>query len=338
MIELQEISVAFLSRHKAGPAVHAVREASLRVERGEVFGIVGSSGAGKSTLVRTINLLERPDTGRVIVGGVDLTRLGDRELRRERQKIGMIFQHFNLMHTRTVWDNTAFALKVAGRSRAEIRQRVPELLALVGLSDKAKAYPDQLSGGQKQRVGIARALANHPELLLCDEPTSALDLETAAGVLALLKQINQQLGLTIVIISHEMAVIKAVCDRVAVMDAGHIVEQGTVYDIFARPSHPFTRELVDRTFNLDLPERHLNAIHGTLLKVLFLGEKAETPVLFEAAWRHGVAVNILHGKIEYIGDRAIGLLVVSLTGAPGPVGEAVAFIRDNTERVEVLHG
>jgi D-methionine transport system ATP-binding protein len=338
VIELHDISVAFKADPSLGTNILAVRDATLTVDRGEVFGIVGSSGAGKSTLLRTINLLERPGTGRVVVNGTDLTGLPQRELRRERQKIGMIFQHFNLMHTRTVWDNAAFALKVAGRSRAEIRQRVPEILALVGLTDKAGAYPDQLSGGQKQRVGIARALANHPELLLCDEPTSALDLETAASILALLKEINRKLGLTIVIISHEMAVIKAVCDRVAVMDAGRVVEQGTVYDIFSRPSHPFTRELVDRTFNLELPDRHLNAIDGTLLKILFLGEKAETPVLFEAAWRYGVAVNILHGKIEYIGDRAIGLLVVSLTGAAAPVGDAVAFIRENTERVEVLRG
>ena len=338
MLELKAISVAFPSGGGTEASIHAVRDASLTVQQGEVFGIVGSSGAGKSTLLRCINLLERPRSGQVLLNGTDLTLLPQRELRLERQRIGMIFQHFNLMHTRTVWDNAAFALKVAGRTRAEIRQRVPEILALVGLSDKARAYPDQLSGGQKQRVGIARALANRPELLLCDEPTSALDLETSAGVLALLKEINQKLGLTIVIISHEMAVIKAVCDRVAVMDNGRIVEQGEVYDIFARPGHPFTRELVDRTFNLDLPERHLNAINGTLLKVLFLGDKAETPVLFEAAWRFGVAVNILHGKIEYIGDRAIGLLVVSLTGAAIPVGEAVAFIRENTERVEVLHG
>lgn len=332
MIELRDISVAFPS------GIQAVREASLTVDQGEVFGIVGSSGAGKSTLVRTINLLERPGSGQVLVNGTDLTALGPRELRLERQKIGMIFQHFNLMHTRTVWDNAAFALKVAGCSRAEIRQRVPEILTLVGLADKAKAYPDQLSGGQKQRVGIARALANRPELLLCDEPTSALDLETAASILELLKEINRKLGLTIVIISHEMAVIKAVCDRVAVMDGGRIVEQGTVYDIFARPVHAFTRELVERTFNLDLPERHLRAINGTLLKVLFLGEKAETPVLFEASNRFGVAVNILHGKIEYIGDRAIGLLVVSLTGPAEPVAEAVGYIRDRTERVEVLNG
>jgi D-methionine transport system ATP-binding protein len=338
MIELRDVSVTFQPGGKADAPLHAVREASLTVDKGEVFGIVGSSGAGKSTLVRTINLLERPGTGQVIVGGVDLTRLGKLELRRARQKIGMIFQHFNLMHTRTVWDNVAFALKVADRPRAEIRQRVPEILSLVGLSDKAQAHPDQLSGGQKQRVGIARALANHPELLLCDEPTSALDLETAASILLLLKEINRKLGLTIVLISHEMSVIKAVCDRVAVMHEGRIVEQGTIFDIFARPRHPFTRELVDRTFNLELPERHFSAIHGTLLKVLFLGERAETPVLFEAARRFEVAVNILHGKIEYIGDQAIGLLVVALAGPEEAVARAVAFIRDSTERVEVLHG
>lgn len=339
MIQLQEISVAFTGKAQT---VHAVRNASLKIDSGEIFGIVGASGAGKSTLLRTINLLERPSSGRVVLAGRDITDLKGAELRRERQKIGMIFQHFNLMHTRTVYDNVAFALLTAGKSRAEIGQRVPELLGLVGLGDKANAYPAQLSGGQKQRVGIARAIANHPQVLLCDEPTSALDLETSAAILDLLKEINERLGITIVLISHEMSVIKKICTRVAVMNDGEVIEQNDVFSIFASPQQEFTRQLVEHTFNLDLPPRLTEDLRGTLLKILFLGEAAETPILSEVALRFGVSVNILHGKIEYINHRAIGLLVALLGshqdhGAAGGIGEAVEFIRNHTARVEVLH-
>lgn len=346
MIELQNISLSFRAKNHT---VDAVKNASVHIEPGEVFGIVGSSGAGKSSLLRTINLLERPTSGRVLLDGKDITDLKGAALRRERQKIGMIFQHFNLMHTRTVYDNTAFALRIAGKSEEEIRARVPEILSLVGLADKAKAYPSQLSGGQKQRVGIARAIANRPEVLLCDEPTSALDLETAASILELLKEINQKLGITIVLISHEMSVIKAICNRVAVMDAGAIVEQNRVYEVFARPQHEFTRQLVEHTFNLDLPPHLTKDLQGTLLKILFLGDKAEQPILAEAAFRYGVSVNILHGKIEYINRQPVGLLVVLLNDMalqPQPttadqhksrVEAAVCFIRNNTAQVEVLH-
>lgn len=343
MIELLNISVSYVSKNHR---VDAVKNASLVVEQGEVFGIVGSSGAGKSSLLRTINLLERPTSGRVLLDGKDITNLSGAALRIERQKIGMIFQHFNLMHTRTVYDNAAFALRVAGKSDEEISQRVPEILNLVGLSDKAKAYPSQLSGGQKQRVGIARAIANHPEVLLCDEPTSALDLETAASILELLKEINQKLGITIVLISHEMSVIKSICQRVAVMDAGAIVELNSVYEVFARPKHEFTRQLVERTFNLDLPERLTNNLPGTLLKILFLGEKAEQAILAEAAFRYGVSVNILHGKIEYIDRQPVGLLVVLLSSMPlqpasgdgaSRIEAVICFIRNNAAQVEVIH-
>ena len=326
-------------------------KASLSIRAGEIFGIVGASGAGKSSLLRTINLLERPSAGRVWLDGKDITDLRGPALRRERQKTGMIFQHFNLMHTRTVFDNVAFALRVAGKSAADIAARVPEILDLVGLNDKRRAYPSQLSGGQKQRVGIARAIANHPAVLLCDEPTSALDLETAAAILDLLKEINRRLGITIVLISHEMSVIKTICGQVAVMDSGQVVEQGDVYDIFAQPEHPFTRQLVDRTFNLALPKRLTENLQGTLLKILFLGERAEHPLLSEAALRFGVSVNILHGKIEYINNRALGLLVALLgeleqrtTQAAhftepltGRIAAAVDFIREGSARVEVLH-
>ncbi|WP_319244666.1 ATP-binding cassette domain-containing protein [uncultured Propionivibrio sp.] len=337
MIELDDISVAFAAK---GQHVQAVKHASLRIRAGEIFGIVGSSGAGKSTLLRTINLLERPDSGRVRLDGQDITDLKGAALRRERQKIGMIFQHFNLMHTCTVRENVAFTLHIAGATRQEIDRRVPELLGLVGLSDKAEAYPSQLSGGQKQRVGIARAIANHPEVLLCDEPTSALDLETSAAILELLREINTRLGITIVLISHEMAVIKKICTRVAVMDQGEVIEQGDVYDIFATPQHAFTQQLVEHTFNLELPERVTRDLQGTLLKILFLGERAEHPVLSEATLRYGLSVNILHGKIEYINHRPIGLLIALLRdrgGGPSRIDEAVDFVRNSTARVEILH-
>ena len=344
MIELENIVVDFEVR---GQRVQAVDHVSLTIAQGEVFGIVGASGAGKSTLLRTINLLERPRAGRVVVAGNDITGLRGEALRQARQKTGMIFQHFNLMQNRTVYDNAAFALRVAGKSPEEIARRVPEILQLVGLEDKAQAYPAQLSGGQKQRVGIARAVANHPEVLLCDEPTSALDLETSAAILDLLKEINERLGITIVLISHEMAVIKKICTRVAVMEGGKVVEQGEAYDIFATPQHAFTRQLVEHTFNLDLPPHLTVDRSGTLLKLLFLGDQAEEGVLSAVSLRFGVAVNILHGKIEYIGHRAVGLLVVLLADSPDArsdassyadrLSDAVRYITTQASHVEVLH-
>lgn len=334
MIELAEISVRFPSN---SGDFFAVREASLNIPKGEIFGIVGSSGAGKSTLLRTINLLERPSNGSVKIDGEDITRLQGGKLRAKRQRIGMIFQHFNLMHTKNVFDNVAFALLIAGSTGSEIQKRVPELLELVGLADKAEAYPSQLSGGQKQRVGIARALANRPDLLLCDEPTSALDLETSASILQLLGDINRKLSLTIVIISHEMSVIKSICHRVAVMDQGLIVEEGPVYEVFANPMHAFTKQLVDRTFNLEIPERHLANFNGALLKVLFRGDRAEEPLLSRTVAEFEVTVNILHGKIEYITDRPLGLLVVSVEGEKNTVRKAIEYIKENTARVEIIH-
>lgn len=338
MIQLDAVSVHFSQGKQRG--TQAVDKVSLHIRRGEVFGIVGTSGAGKSTLLRTINLLQRPGAGTVMVGGLAISRLEGKALREARQKIGMIFQHFNLMQTRTVAENVAFSLKAAGKSRDEIARRVPEMLHLVGLSDKADVYPARLSGGQKQRVGIARAIANHPEVLLCDEPTSALDLETSAAILALLKEINQQLGITIVLISHEMSVIKAVCDRVAVMTQGRVVEEGDVFDIFAAPQQAFTRQLVSHTLNLELPARLTEDLRGTLLKILFVGDSAEQPVLSDVATRYGVSVNILHGKIEYIGTRALGILVVLLTHATDDtrISAAIAYLQSRTAQVEVLHG
>ncbi|WNP33648.1 virulence-associated ABC transporter ATP-binding protein SfbB [Enterobacter kobei] len=338
MIEIDNVCVDFPAGR--GPTTRAVDDVSLRIAPGEIFGIVGTSGAGKSTLLRTLNALQRPSQGSIRINGVEISALEGVTLRRARQRIGMIFQHFNLMHTRTVAQNVAFSLKAAGWERAKIAPRVAEILQLVGLADKANRYPVQLSGGQKQRVGIARAIANHPDVLLCDEPTSALDLETSATILALLKQINDTLGITIVLITHEMNVIKTICDRVAVMSGGKVVEMGEVFDIFAHPQHAFTQQLVSHTLNLTLPERLQQHLPGQLLKILFIGDSAEQPVLSDAAIRFGVAVNILHGKIEYLGERALGILVVQLTAPSNPtaVDAAVDYIRNRTARVEVIRG
>ncbi|WP_435947463.1 virulence-associated ABC transporter ATP-binding protein SfbB [Dryocola sp. BD586] len=338
MIDLDKVCVDFPAGR--GQTSRAVDDVSLHIASGEIFGIVGTSGAGKSTLLRTLNALQRPSQGSVKIAGTEITALEGGQLRKARQRIGMIFQHFNLMHTRTVSQNVAFSLKAAGWERGKIAPRVAEILSLVGLEDKAGRYPVQLSGGQKQRVGIARAIANHPDVLLCDEPTSALDLETSATILALLKQINQQLGITIVLITHEMNVIKSICDRVAVMSGGKVVEAGEVFDIFAHPQHAFTRQLVSHTLNLTLPARLQQHLHGSLLKILFIGDSAEQPVLSDVAVKFGVAVNILHGKIEYIGEKALGILVVQLTAPhnPAAVDAAVEHIRARTARVEVING
>ena len=247
MIQLTDVSKIFKTPHGE---VRACQEINLEIKQGEIFGIIGFSGAGKSTLVRCINLLERPTTGSVIVDGQDLTKQKASELRQSRKKIGMIFQHFNLMPSRTVAKNVAFPLKGSGLSKQEIKQKVASLLELVELSDKASAYPSQLSGGQKQRVAIARALANDPKVLLCDEATSALDPQTTQSILKLLKDLNQKLGLTIVLITHEMAVIKEICSRVAVMEEGRIKEIGNVVDIFAHPKAEITRNFIATTSNL----------------------------------------------------------------------------------------
>lgn len=338
MIKLDKVCVDFSTGR--GPSTRAVSDVSLTIAAGEIFGIVGTSGAGKSTLLRTLNALQRPSAGSVNVNAVEISSLDGADLRKARQRIGMIFQHFNLMHTRTVAQNVAFSLKAAGWERSKIAPRVTEILALVGLTDKADRYPVQLSGGQKQRVGIARGIANHPDVLLCDEPTSALDLETSATILALLKKINAQMGITIVLITHEMNVIKSICDRVAVMSGGVVVEMGDVFDVFAHPQHAFTQQLVSHTLNLTLPERLRQHLPGQLLKILFIGDSAEQPVLSEVAVKFGVAVNILHGKIEYIGERALGILVVQLTAQDNPsaVALAVEHIRQRTAQVEVIRG
>jgi D-methionine transport system ATP-binding protein len=335
MIELKDIEVCFES---AGKELRAVRGVSLTIETGQSYGIVGTSGAGKSTLMRTINLLQRPDSGRVLLDGRDLTDLAEPELRAVRSKIGMIFQHFNLFMRKSVYENVAFPLRIAGASKEEIESRVPELLGLVSLEDKAQAYPAKLSGGQKQRVGIARALANRPSVLLCDEPTSALDLETTAQILELLKTINRELGITIVLISHEMAVIKQACRRVAVMTGGEIVEEGPVYNIFSSPQHAYTRQLVESTFDLELPARVLSDAKGPILEITYKGGDAEKPVLSEATKELGVSFNILLGKIEYIDDKPLGILIVEASCGREELDPVIEYLGHRGVAVELIRG
>jgi D-methionine transport system ATP-binding protein len=335
MVRIKDLSVTF----KTGPsAVYAVKNADLTISEGEIFGIVGTSGAGKSTLLRAINLLQKPTSGAISIDNNDITNVKGKALRSVRQSIGMVFQHFNLLYAKTVAENIAFPLRIAGKKKEDINKRVPELLELVGLSDKSSAYPSKLSGGQKQRVGIARALANSPKILLCDEPTSALDLETTNSILDLLSNINKKLGITIVLISHEMTVVKKICTKVAVMSEGKIVEIGNAYDIFAAPIHPFTRQLVEHTLDLELPERLLKDIRGTLIKVVYQGDKAEEPVISDTLRKHAVRFNVLHGKIEYINGRPLGVLLLDATGDNEELLKSVEYLKTRTASVEVLHG
>lgn len=314
----------------------AIDDVSLTINKGEIFGIIGYSGAGKSTLLRCLNLLETPTTGNVIVDGKDLTTLTKKEVRIERQKIGMIFQHFYLISAKKVYDNVAHSLKAAGKSKAEIKKRVPELLKMVGLEDRAGHYPAQLSGGQKQRVGIARALANEPKILLCDEATSALDPTTTESILALLKDINEKMGITIVLITHEMEVIQKICDRIAVMENGAVIEYGDIYDLFSNPQTELTKQFVSTVHSLKLPERLRQGRTGSIVQITFRGETAEEGIIAETLRKFDVNINILHGQITYIKDKPLGTLIIELTGDHAKVLSAIDYIKGRTDQVEVL--
>jgi D-methionine transport system ATP-binding protein len=320
-----------------GRAIPALHPTDMTIETGEVFGIVGHSGAGKSTLVRLINLLEPPTGGRILIDDEDITRYSAAELRAFRRKAGMIFQHFNLLSSKTVTGNIAFPMILAGiYSKVEIRDRVQELLALVGLSDHAEKYPSQLSGGQKQRVGIARALACRPTILLCDEATSALDPQTTQSVLKLLGDINRELGLTIVLITHEMDVVRRVCDRVAVMDAGRVVELGPVSDVFLHPKHPTTRDFVFESENVDSQamQKDLQSADGRIMRLTFKGEATYKPLLGRVARESGVDFSILAGRIDHIKDTPYGQLTLSLVG--GDLATAMSALEAADVHVEVL--
>jgi len=333
--------IQFDNVHKAyrvnGRDIPALQATSLQIGAGEIFGLIGHSGAGKSTLLRLINRLEEPSGGRILIDGEDSTALDARALRRLRQRIGMIFQHFNLLASKTVADNVALPLKLAGElPREAIDARVAALLARVGLSAHADKYPAQLSGGQKQRVGIARALATEPKILLCDEATSALDPQTTAQVLQLLAEINRELQLTIVLITHEMDVIRRVCDRVAVMDGGAIVEQGAVADVFLHPQHPTTRRFVLEAEHVDEGEQRDDFAHvpGRILRLTFRGEATYAPLLGQVARDTGVDYSILAGRIDRIRETPYGQLTLALTG--GDLDAALARLDAADVHVEVL--
>lgn len=341
MIQLTDVSKIFKTPHGE---VRACQEINLEIKQGEIFGIIGFSGAGKSTLVRCINLLERPTTGSVIVDGQDLTKQKASELRQSRKKIGMIFQHFNLMPSRTVAKNVAFPLKGSGLSKQEIKQKVASLLELVELSNKASAYPSQLSGGQKQRVAIARALANDPKVLLCDEATSALDPQTTQSILKLLKDLNKKLGLTIVLITHEMAVIKEICSRVAVMEEGRIKEIGNVVDIFAHPKAEITRNFIATTSNLtkigDLLKENAKVVQlnpgEQLLMLTYSPHNTNEPLISAISRKFDIDANIIFGNVEVLQHQSLGSLVVKLSGEQSHIEEAITYIKDTGVQVEVL--
>ena len=341
MIDLVNISKTFSTK---ASQVHAVNDVSLHIKKGEIFGIIGFSGAGKSTLVRCINLLERPTLGKVIVDGVDLTSLNEKQLREERKKIGMIFQHFNLMRSRTVAENIAYPLKGSKLSKDEIKKKVNSLIELVDLKGKENSYPSQLSGGQKQRVAIARALANDPKLLLCDEATSALDPQTTKSILQLIKSLNERLGITVVLITHEMAVVKEICHSVAVMENGHLIEQGAILDVFSNPQHAVTRNFIDSTFSInkiyeliDNRNEIVDVKENERLVILkYSAGNTDKALISDVAHQFGVVPNIVFGNIEVIQNAPLGSLIVKLSGEKNAIDQAIEYLQVNHVKVEVL--
>lgn len=312
MIQFKDVSVRF---DDGKVPLQAVKNVSFEIQNGDIFGIAGGSGAGKSTLLRTINQLQKTTSGSVVVNGREVNGLKHKDLHLLRRNIGMIFQHFNLAESKTVYQNIAFSLEDAGWKKNDIEKRVDELLDFVKISDKKDVYPAKLSGGQKQRVAIARALANNTKILLCDEPTSALDAETTNSVLKLLREVNQKLGVTIVIITHELDVIKSICNKVAVMNNGQVVELGDVYDVFTNPTQEFTKELLSHGQNFKLPEEVVENVKGDIYKLTYKGEGATESILSEVTAANNVKFNILHGKIEYISSKPLGILFVNFEGS-----------------------
>ncbi|QHW34938.1 ATP-binding cassette domain-containing protein [Paenibacillus rhizovicinus] len=325
MIELTDISKSYQT---GSASVEAIKHINLTIAKGEIFGIIGHSGAGKSTLLRTVNLLERPTTGTVKVGDVELTKLTSSQLQKERRRIGMIFQHFNLLAMATVRDNIAFPLRLAKLSKSAIRSRVNELLLLVGLEQHADKYPAQLSGGQKQRVGIARALASDPDVLLCDEATSALDPQTTNAILALLLDINKKLGITILLITHEMHVIRTICDRVAVIDSGEVVEMGDVLDVFLKPQHATTKDFVSQVADSFDPRELIPLSKGRLMKINYVGDITYEPLLFNAVKSTSVQFTILQGTVSRMKNTPYGQLVIEFIGDSQEIKQVLAALRD----------
>ena len=328
MIRLEHVSRTFREKSME---VHALQDVSLQVCKGEIYGIVGFSGAGKSTLIRLVNRLETPDTGTVRVNGQDLADLKGKALTALRRKIGMVFQQFNLLEGKTVFHNIAIPLRMEGRPKAEIERRVAEVLEFVELGEKKDAYVSQLSGGQKQRVGIARALATEPEILLCDEATSALDPQTTESILKLLKRVNREMGITIMLITHQMQVIQLICDRVAVMEGGRVVEEGNVLDVFGRPQAEVTKRFVRTVINDQVPETFYDTIraenrHYRLEQLKFIGDAVNEPVIANLCRREGLDVNIVGANISPMQGSMMSVFILQLIGESGALNEAEAYI------------
>lgn len=342
MIRLEHVFKTFTD---GKDGVKALVDVNLDIMPGDIFGIIGFSGAGKSTLVRCINLLERPTAGRVFVAGQELTSLSAGGLRKARKSIGMIFQLFNLMRSRTVYDNVAFPLRGMHLSREEKRKKVTELLRIVGLENRMDAYPGMLSGGQKQRVAIARALASNPKVLLCDEATSALDPQTTQDILCLLQQLNRELGITVVVITHEMAVVKQICNRVAVMEEGRVVEQGEIFDVFSDPQQPITRRFIATTDGVARVQEQMNELIAPLglkrgdlvVQFSFHGSSAGQALVSSLSRTYGIDISIIYGNVEMLDGKPLGKLITVFRGDPGNIDAALAHIDGEHVRAEVLH-
>lgn len=344
MIELKDINKVFKDKNQN--EFYAAKDVNLKINDGEIFGIIGFSGAGKSTVVRCINLLGRPTSGQVIVNGKNLLELSAKELREERKKIGMIFQHFNLMPSRTVFENIAFPLKHSGLSKKQVQQKVCELLTLVELTDKESQYPSQLSGGQKQRVAIARALANNPKILLCDEATSALDPTTTKQILGLLKKLRDKLNLTIVIITHQINVVKDICDKVAVMEHGKVVETGDVFDIFANPKDEVTKRFIHSTTNLqkieELISENSNVVQlkkgEKIIRLGYLQKNVSEPLISTVSSKFNIVLNIIFADIEIVQGAPVGGTVAIFSGENQNIQNALGWLKEKNVGIEILKG
>jgi D-methionine transport system ATP-binding protein len=334
IIEVKQISKSY----KNGDShVHALHDVSLVVEKNDIYGIIGLSGAGKSSLIRSLARLVTTSSGQILFHGQDISQMNESSLRNYRKKIGMIFQHFNLLSSRTVAGNIAYPLEISNVPKEEQEKRIDELLSLVGLTDKKHIYPSKLSGGEKQRVGIARALANHPEVLLCDEATSALDPQTTRDILNLIKNIHKKFGITIVLITHEMDVVKQICNKVAVLEKGNIIEQGMVSDVFADPHHATTKNFLQKTSH-DIPEDFFKSTdpNRKLLRLSFKGKTANEPIISTLVRKFDVDANILFGWIDRLQNVMVGTLIIELTGKPDGIAGGLKFLQDNHVHYEVL--
>ena len=338
MIEISNVKKVFTNKKVE---VHALKDVSLKVEKGDIFGIVGYSGAGKSTLLRLVNLLEKPDSGSVKLEGKEIIGLSEGELNELRKNIGMVFQQFNLLETQTVYQNLKIPLVISKTPKSEINERIDELLDFVGLKDKKNVSVSKLSGGQKQRIGIARALATHPKILLCDEATSALDPKTTKSILELLKKINQEFGITILLITHEMEVVKEICNKVAVMQDGEIKEQGNIIEIFTNPKERITKDFISSVINNDIPVSLLKELDLTLpiVRLTFLGENSGQSLISEINKNFDITTKILSASINELGDTILGVLVIQLGGNLELIGKVEEFIVKSgvkVERMEII--